>query len=130
MHPVRKKLRYVESAVAALLKQNKFKKDKLTWRKEEAEQVYVFNLQLSQWNEENRVEFYVNLGVFDKIAYTKKYGCEEKKPKEWQCQKRARLDNLIGTKKSLILEESTDEKKLASQLVAEIKEFAFPWFDK
>lgn len=46
MHPARKKLRYVESAVAALLKQNKFKKDKLTWRKEKAGRVYIFNLQL------------------------------------------------------------------------------------
>ena len=130
MHLVRKKLKYVEVAIAALLKQHKFKKDRLTWRKEQDGLMYILNIQLSQWNEEGNIQFFINLGVFDAAKYQEKYKHEEKKPKEYQCQRRERLTDLMGLRKTFHIDWSVNEKALALDIVANIETHAFDWFEK
>ena len=120
MHPVRKKLKYVETVIAALLKQEGFKKKRLVWRKQTDKVAEIINIQLSQTNSEDDIRFYVNLGVC--------YNSKEKNPEIRHCQRTTRLEYLSSVK-SFVINERTDEKKLALQIEADLKTLGFSWLE-
>lgn len=132
MESVKDKFKIVETSVAALLKLEGFKKDGLTWRKEKKGVVQIINLQLSQWNTREELQFMVNVAVFEPDLFERKYGYKEKNPKEWQCsyKKRIRIEHLKNTRESFIITASTAAKELAARLMADIKVYALPWLEK
>ncbi len=132
MRTLKEKLKRVEASIAALLKLNGFKKDRLTWRRERNGVIHIVNIQLSQLNSKEKIKFYINLAIFNADFFEKKYGYKEKKPKEWQCQKSERIEIVKGLRKSFGFDitERTDEKEMALQLVTDLKIYALPWFDK
>ncbi len=75
----------LERLLAGILKPEGFRKKGRTWRLDAPETVAVINLQRSQWSE----SYYLNLGVL--IKELKNIA----EPKEYQCQFRERLAELM-----------------------------------
>jgi hypothetical protein len=69
-------------SVIPFLKQNGFRKERSTWRKDQGESIAVFNVQKSQWD---RDIFYINIGL-----YYKALGMESS-PTENRCHLRKRM---------------------------------------
>jgi len=88
--------------VTALLKARHFKKKRTTWHLDQGEVIAVFNVQTSQWDNDN---YYINVGV-----YLKNLG-RRLEPPECECHVRNRID---------------PEEKSASQIVVK----AMRWFQE
>jgi hypothetical protein len=88
----------VQEAIIPVLKPAGFKKTGLNYHRRHGATVQVLNLQQSAWNQWNRKEFFINVGIaFDQI-------CElvgqpiALKPKEYECDEvgtRGRLEEFI-----------------------------------
>jgi len=90
---IRKKL---VSAIHELLKQEGFKKQSSTWRRELKDIIQVVNLQRSDF----AFSFYLNLGIF-----IKKINPDVKNPRESQCHYRKRFEKISA-------EDETDREEI------------------
>ena len=107
----------VNLAVKAPAKAAGFKKAGLNFYRRRGEVVHVVNFQLSHGNFADEGRFYVNVGVsFDPL-----WGLAGKpapdRPKEYQCQFRRRLENLVdGTAEAYEVSATTDLEGLAGEI--------------
>jgi hypothetical protein len=88
----------VQEAISPVLKPAGFKKIGLNYHRCHGETVQVINLQQSAWNQWNRKEFFINVGIpFDQI-YELIGQPIAPKPKEYECNEvgtRGRLEEFI-----------------------------------
>jgi hypothetical protein len=115
----------VSEAVGPLLKRLGFKKERLTWRREEAESILVINFQHSQWSD----LYYINLGVFFRALDSKD------NPGSHQCHLQARLDAIARDPELLLAasdfaSHSVGPVDRATILQSEVFECAVPWLRK
>jgi hypothetical protein len=86
----------IKESVVPLLKENGFRKQKLTFRRERDRMIDVVNLQRSAGNSYESIRFYINCGVyspdFDRITGKP----EHQRPAEVDCQYRRRIENIAS----------------------------------
>jgi len=83
--------------IAPSLKSMGFRKNRLSWNRDQGMIVHVVNVQRSRWNTSAKQSFTVNLGVFVKEFEEIIWGNTPSGfVKEPQCVVRVRLDDLIG----------------------------------
>jgi hypothetical protein len=114
----------VSETVAPLLRQHGFKKDRLTWRREEPESILVLNFQHSQWSD----LYYINLGVFFRTLDV------NDKPSSHHCHLQVRLDTIAGDPTCLAeacdFESGLPQAQRAAVLQREISQSALPWLSE
>jgi len=96
------------------------------------ESLRLVNVQASQWNFENRGEFTLNLGAyFPKVERLLKSPRLKTFPKEYECTVRVRIGELMpgGLDTWWKLDASTDDAKLAGELVEAWTRYGKPWFE-
>jgi Domain of unknown function (DUF4304) len=138
----------VQEAVTPVLKPAGFKKTGLNYHRRHGETVQVINLQQSAWNQWDRKEFFVNVGVaFDQIHQLRQQEILAK-PKEYQCDgvgTRDRLEKFIKEAPALWTIDATSNMSLITERLrscitkatAELDQISsvqtystHPWFDR
>lgn len=111
----------MERLITEILKPEGFRRKRRTWRLDTPETVLVVNLQRSQWSE----TYYLNLGV---LVKSMKMIVE---PKEYQCQARRRLaelmpDRLRGHAIFDLCDSSVHPEGREKEITAAITDIALP----
>ncbi|MDQ0231864.1 DUF4304 domain-containing protein [Metabacillus malikii] len=125
-----------KNTISPLLKELGFKKKGNNYYKETNELAYTLNVQGSKWNDTERVDFRINLGIFSKAIYTPSYlqfsGYPVGKyPQVVDSVLQTSISSIKdGIDKWYVIESHTNVEKLEEMLLEDIEQVVMPYFHR
>lgn len=121
----------IKANLAPTLKSEGFKKTARTFHRASGPAIHVVNVQASQWGSSDEGRFTLNLGVYVPELARMLGDAVHEKPKEYQCQARARIGSLMpaGSDDWWDVSPSTDLAALTREVEARYVEFGRPWLE-
>lgn len=132
---VQEKRTFIFSKIAALFKENDFKKQGNNFFKSNGSIGYCANIQNGKWNSAERVKFTINLGIYTDRFWLEHYdfknsGVTPSFPKEVECAVRERIGILLTQNEDrwYCITPDTDVMKLWAEIKHGITNYAMPFF--
>lgn len=134
---IQEKRTFIFGKIAYFLNENDFKKRGNHFFMRNDSVGYCANIQNDKWNNTERIQFTLNLGIYTEWFWLEHYDFKHTEvaptfPKEYECAIRERIGDLLPVKedKWYCITSGTDVMKLWSEIERDLTEYILPFFTR